>query len=96
MCYVYAILYFTSQSGKLEVLANNLWQHMEKCDLCPRNCGANRLFGEKGTCGADASLRIASFGPHFGEERELVGKGGSGTIFCHIVHCSAFLYQFGY
>ncbi|NMB48979.1 MAG: hypothetical protein GX997_00755 [Bacteroidales bacterium] len=63
------------KSGKLKMLAESLWQHMEKCDLCPRNCGANRLIGEKGTCGADTSLRIASFGPHFGEERELVGKG---------------------
>ncbi len=29
----------------------------------------------------DADLYISSFGPHFGEEPELVGKGGSGTIF---------------
>jgi len=29
----------------------------------------------------DAGLYIFSFGPHFGEEPELVGKGGSGTIF---------------
>lgn len=74
------------KSGKLKMLAESLWQHMEKCDVCPRNCGANRLIGEKGTCGADASLRIASFGPHFGEERELVGKGGSGTLF--MSYCS--------
>jgi putative pyruvate formate lyase activating enzyme len=29
----------------------------------------------------DARLYISSFGPHFGEEPELVGRGGSGTIF---------------
>ncbi|MCX7934294.1 MAG: radical SAM protein [Planctomycetota bacterium] len=28
-----------------------------------------------------ADLRIASVGPHFGEEAPLVGRGGSGTIF---------------
>jgi putative pyruvate formate lyase activating enzyme len=32
-------------------------------------------------CQASATLEIASHHPHFGEERPLVGKGGSGTVF---------------
>jgi len=47
----------------------------------PLQCGVNKLKGEKGFCGADAHLEISSFHPHFGEERGLVGSGGSGTIF---------------
>lgn len=34
-----------------------------------------------GKCGAGADLLVSSAGPHFGEESELVGPGGSGTIF---------------
>jgi putative pyruvate formate lyase activating enzyme len=54
---------------------------MESCELCPRRCGVNRLDGDRGFCGASSQLEIASYNPHFGEERALVGKGGSGTIF---------------
>lgn len=59
---------------------------MKSCELCPRQCGVNRLKGEKGFCGASSKLRIASYHPHYGEERSLVGRGGSGTIF--FSHCS--------
>ncbi len=51
------------------------------CTLCPRQCRVNRLAGEKGFCQGGALARVASYGPHFGEERPLVGVGGSGTIF---------------
>ncbi len=51
------------------------------CRLCPRECGARRANGERGECGAGLLPLVASAGPHFGEERELVGRGGSGTIF---------------
>ena len=54
---------------------------IEKCLLCPRSCRVKRLQGEAGKCGAADKLVISSAGPHFGEERELVGRGGSGTIF---------------
>ena len=59
---------------------------MNACDFCPRECGASRLEGEAGECGASSTLRVASFGPHYGEERGLVGIGGSGTIF--FSHCN--------
>ena len=44
-------------------------------------CGKNKLKGNKGDCQANSQLEISSFHPHFGEEKPLVGKGGSGTIF---------------
>ncbi|MBM3334722.1 radical SAM protein, partial [Candidatus Sumerlaeota bacterium] len=46
----------------------------------------DRLDGKKGFCDATSELVIASYHPHFGEERPLVGRGGSGTIF--FCHCS--------
>jgi len=59
------------------------------CALCPRACGVDRTAGEKGSCGVGPVPRVTSAGPHFGEEPELVGRGGSGTIFfggCNL-HC---------
>ena len=41
----------------------------------------DRIAGEIGRCGIGARARIAGYGPHFGEEAVLVGRGGSGTIF---------------
>ncbi len=69
------------QQGVLKERGEALWQRMDSCDLCPRNCGARRLEGERGVCQANSTLEIASHGPHFGEEAELVGNNGSGTIF---------------
>lgn len=51
------------------------------CRLCPRECGALRSAGETGHCGVTADVLVSSVGAHFGEEPELVGCGGSGTIF---------------
>ena len=74
------------RSGELSGRIQALWTMMGPCRLCPRECGADRLAGEKGFCGATGlRLDIASYGAHFGEERPLVGLNGSGTIF--FSHC---------
>ena len=52
-----------------------------ECRLCPRDCGVDRTAGEKGVCCETAMCRIASSGPHFGEEPSFSGTRGSGTIF---------------
>jgi len=54
---------------------------MEKCSLCPRHCGVNRLADEEGFCRSGKQAMVSSYGPHYGEERPLVGYSGSGTIF---------------
>lgn len=54
---------------------------MEECTLCPRACRVNRLNGEQGFCQTGDKAVIFSHQPHFGEERVLVGRNGSGTIF---------------
>lgn len=69
------------ESGELGSRLARLRELFEPCRLCPRECGALRLSGERGECGAGKEAEIASFGPHYGEERPLVGRGGSGTIF---------------
>jgi putative pyruvate formate lyase activating enzyme len=58
-----------------------LYSILESCSLCPRKCGANRIQGETGFCRSGADLIVSSIGPHFGEEKPLVGRGGSGTVF---------------
>ena len=69
------------KSGELKRRGEQLWELMENCELCPRICEVNKLEGKKGVCGASSQLEISSFHPHFGEEKPLVGRGGSGTIF---------------
>jgi len=55
---------------------------MSKCNLCPRNCGAERNNREgKGACKSPSLPWLARAGLHFGEEPFISGKKGSGTIF---------------
>jgi len=73
------------ESGELKERGERLWNIMEHCSLCPRECGVNRLEGERGFCCASSQLIVSSYNPHYGEEAPLVGRGGSGTIF--MAHC---------
>lgn len=54
---------------------------LNKCMLCPRNCGVNRNRGEVGFCKSENKLRIAKAYLHKWEEPPITGKNGSGTIF---------------
>ena len=74
------------KTGILEERIDISIKSLEKCDICPRECGVNRIKGEKGFCRAGYLPRVSSFSPHFGEERPLVGRHGSGTIF--MTHCN--------
>jgi putative pyruvate formate lyase activating enzyme len=75
------------KTGELQRRAERLWEIAESCRLCPRQCGVNRLEGMIGFCQSPGvQLVVSSFHPHFGEERPLVGNGGSGTIF--MTHCN--------
>lgn len=69
------------QTGELKKRGEKLWSMMERCTLCPRQCGVNRLKGQVGFCHAYSQLEVSSYHPHFGEERPLVGSGGSGAVF---------------
>jgi putative pyruvate formate lyase activating enzyme len=61
--------------------AQRLWDLMDPCTLCPRECKVHRRDGQTGFCGIGDMPVVSSVGPHFGEESALVGSGGSGTIF---------------
>ncbi len=54
---------------------------LKSCTLCPRECKVDRTAGKFGFCRTGDKPFVSSWGPHFGEERPLVGTHGSGTIF---------------
>ena len=53
----------------------------ERCELCPRRCGARRAAGERGACGETAQIMVARSALHLWEEPPISGEAGSGTIF---------------
>jgi putative pyruvate formate lyase activating enzyme len=67
--------------GRLAARIEEAYSLLRECELCPRQCGANRLTGERGFCRAPGKVVIYIAQPHFGEEISLVGQQGSGTIF---------------
>jgi len=75
------------RSGELARRVRRAFEHMQRCDLCANYCRVNRLQGIRGArCRTGRRAMVASLGPHFGEERVLVGRHGSGTIF--LSHCN--------
>ncbi|NLK00997.1 MAG: radical SAM protein [Clostridia bacterium] len=84
MSFTAAYMGLSHEELKEKILAAR--ELLEGCRLCPRQCGARRTEGEEGDCGAAKEVKIASYGPHYGEERPLVGFKGSGTIF--FSHCN--------
>ena len=68
-------------SGELRRRADEALAWLVRCIVCPHECGTDRTHEPGAFCRTGARARLASFGPHWGEERPLVGRGGSGTIF---------------
>lgn len=72
-----------------ESLIDKFYTLLSPCCVCPRECGADRINGERGNCKAGMKVKVSSYHQHFGEEPPLVGRHGSGTIFftrCNL-HC---------
>ena len=69
------------QSGELLQRVREAYHRLAACDLCPHDCGVNRIKGERGICGAGLKPKIASANVHTGEEPPISGTRGSGTIF---------------
>ena len=83
------------QSGELLQRVRTAYQRLASCDLCPHNCGVNRIKGEQGRCRSGLKPRIASANLHHGEEPPISGSKGSGTIFfsgctLHCLFCQNF------
>jgi putative pyruvate formate lyase activating enzyme len=71
----------TLRNGTLQEKIDRAYGLLKDCTACPRKCRVNRLDGETGFWQVAAKGTVSSANPHFGEERPLVGTGGSGTIF---------------
>ena len=69
------------RTGELPERCRDAVARLSNCMLCGHQCGMNRASGELGRCSVGGFARVAAAHPHFGEERALVGSGGSGTIF---------------
>ena len=69
------------RNGILDAISANLLNKLECCSICPRKCKVNRLKGETGICRTGRYAWISAAHAHFGEEPQLVGFNGSGTIF---------------
>lgn len=69
------------RSGKLRERVNASVSLLERCCVCLRSCGMNRLAGDVGKCRTGREAMVSGYGSHFGEEAPLVGRYGSGTIF---------------
>ena len=69
------------KAGILSQRVKQSYEILKECRLCPRQCGVNRLNGERGYCQAPGRVMVYSAHPHFGEEISLTGHKGSGTIF---------------
>ena len=54
---------------------------MNNCRICPRECGADRLSGNRGVCRAPAEVMVARAALHAWEEPVISGKNGSGAVF---------------
>ena len=52
-----------------------------KCNICPRNCGADRRDAGNGICGMGENPVLARAGIHKWEEPCISGERGSGTVF---------------
>ncbi len=68
-------------SGELLQRVRVAYGRLRRCDLCPHDCGVDRIAGESGLCRAGFRPRIASATLHRGEEPPISGSRGSGTIF---------------
>jgi len=70
-----------TRSGVLRQRVADALDRLASCDLCARECRANRRDGDVGACESGERAVVASYHAHFGEEDPLVGTWGSGTVF---------------
>lgn len=72
------------RSGELRQRVERAYELLLRCNLCGRECDVNRREDTEqglGSCNTSVHARVASYGPHLGEEDPLRGYRGSGTIF---------------
>jgi putative pyruvate formate lyase activating enzyme len=69
------------RAGELVARVEALEALLERCTVCPLDCGNNRLQGDLARCYSGRLPIVSSYTPHFGEEPPLTGTRGAGNIF---------------
>ena len=69
------------ETGELAERVRQAYASLQSCNFCAWYCQKDRLAGKLGVCQTGERARLASYGPHHGEENPLRGRRGSGTIF---------------
>ncbi len=69
------------ETGELKERVEKALSMLESCNVCPNDCGVNRLKDQKAFCKTGRYAKVASYFPHKGEEFPIRGFNGSGTIF---------------
>jgi putative pyruvate formate lyase activating enzyme len=68
-------------TGELEERVEKLYSMLRACNVCPRDCGNDRLAGVLASCASGADPVVSAHTPHFGEEPFLSGTRGAGNVF---------------
>ena len=68
-------------SGELKRRAEVLETRLSSCDICPWECGTNRMENESAFCHSSCLPIVSATCVHRGEEPPISGSRGSGTIF---------------
>lgn len=58
----------SAAAGLLDLKVELARRHLHSCRLCARNCGVNRLAGERGVCGLGHGAIVAEHFVHIAEE----------------------------
>lgn len=66
---------------KLEERVEQLEALLSGCNICPKDCGNDRLKDEIAACYSGRLPIVSSYTAHFGEEPCLSGTNGAGNIF---------------
>jgi len=69
------------RANKLSERVARLEAMLRACNICPKNCGNDRLNDEIAACYSGRLPIVSSYTAHFGEEPCLSGTGGAGNIF---------------
>ena len=69
------------ESGELKRRVGRALEALKSCEVCPRDCGVDRLADKFAVCKTGRYAVVGSYFAHFGEEDCLRGSRGSGTIF---------------
>src|ERR1043165_8684662 len=69
------------RANELETRVEQLEAMLGACNICPKDCGNNRLEGEIAACYSGRLPIVSSYTAHFGEEPCLSGTRGAGNIF---------------